>query len=348
MILKWPEHIFARLLPPPLAVEGSKRYTFAAPYHSSLTPLESDDWLSSTEANIIPSTSEPQEEVLELSPTVSFSDDEGNDVLSTHSSRRVRFDESVQVTTIPKVVKSYPKTPPRRKMEVKETNSNDENALSMERKTNYSSKLSSSATNLTPRRLSLRSARRTGLIKPPNDGTDETKNETNFTKKEEEDVSPTQPVEIAATPRRTPRRKANTTTPRRTSLRSATKSAKISDDEEVEVPTKRTARSKAVTTPLRSARRQSKGDNTWPTKARATKADSLKALSLLGSLPKQTKRDLFSPIQRAKKCHEMSNMPEQMLMLVVDHAPAGELLKFLSEKPATVDTVLNQLRSYEG
>lgn len=361
MIVKWPEHVFARLLPMGLQ-DGSFRYADARPPAVRRAVSDNNDAPAAFQHDNLTKVSSPVEEEFKLSPTVSFSEDEDGNDSSTVRVRRVRFDEAVQVTAIsPKAAaKKYPKTPPRRKTNDDHNISSTEEEPSAKTESTFGSSSSSSSkkrTTSTPRRLSLRSASKAAPDKKAVTFTEAKKEkeepieskETTPVQEEKVEAVETAVKEPKATPRRTPRRKSTSSaTPRRTSLRSASKAAKKEEEginADDESSNTKTSRSRSPSTPSRSTRRQSPSSSN---KA-ATKADNLKALSLLGKLPKQAKRDLLAPLQRAKDCHNNHDeLSENLLLLVVDYKSAGALLQFLSEKPAMLDTVLQQLRSYEG
>ena len=360
MIVKWPEHMFARLLPTGLQGGGNHRYAEArqSPPYSEGDEAPSADHNNKHDEAL--TTKSSHEAPLELSPTVSFSEDEGNndDALSTISEksgvsvRRVRFDETVQITTIPKVTKAYPKTPPRRRKErttdceSSTEDSTDSFSSSTESQSSSKKKVITSSMTLTPRRLSLRSASMSRLANKAKDESKEVETaEPDIASPKEEPVVET--TTSKGTPRRTPRKRTSTiATPRRASLRSAQKPAKTEVAEVLDSDSSNKTHESSPPTPSRTTRRQSLGSP--PPSKTATKAENLKALTLLGKLPKQTKRELFAPLQRIKDCHGHDELPENLMMLVVDYKSAGELLHLLSEKPALVDTVLSQLRSYEG
>ena len=263
-----------------------------------------------------------EEEDIPLVAVVSHSEDDAVATVSEDEDgeeetkrRRVRFDETVQVSTFVKAPAVYPKTPPRRKKcsTVKEE-SEDTPEKTTPRTRRATPKKKPAEITLTPRRMSLRSA-----SKLP-------RNETSMTS--EEVVEPT-----IITASRSPRR------------RSTSKSASKKTEEPAVVEDAESVKPKpSPSTPSRTTRRslsQSPASAIVENK-KVTKMDKLKALNLLGKVPKSVQRELQMPLQRIEK--HGKDAPEHLQLLVVDFPTAAQLIHLLCEYPTLVDTVLMQLR----
>eukprot|EP00977_Amphora_coffeiformis_P007436 scaffold1605_cov158-Amphora_coffeaeformis.AAC.19 len=195
-------------------------------------------------------------------------------------------------------------------------------------------------------------------------------------KEENEDMSE---KSTPRTRRSTPKKKPTeiTLTPRRMSLRSASKLARKEADVTTEGDTqtdpttpsrsvrrrstttksaqKRTEESAgventespkmepSVSTPSRNTRRSlSQSPAADVVSKKATKMDKLKALNLLSKVPKSVQSELQKPLERIE-IHG-KDMPEHLQLLVADFPATGELIHFLCEYPTLVNTVLTQLR----
>ena len=180
-------------------------------------------------------------------------------------------------------------------------------------------------------------------------------------------------TKAAVTPPRPNASESVDMTPRRRSLRSASKKLALAKNDERSVectveenevtvtstPTRvtqaRRQTSVKKTTPARRSSRRSVGgtpqDNATPTRSLSltdTQKAKLRSLSLLSRMPKQDKRDLLDPLLELRKLSKPKMSDGLLAMAENQPKAATELLYFLTEAPELVDTVVAQLRNYAG
>lgn len=163
-------------------------------------------------------------------------------------------------------------------------------------------------------------------------------------------VEGSEDVLVKSTPRTrrtTPNKKPveNILTPRRMSLRSASKLQKKDADATV-TPGETAAPSimeSSVSTPSRkTSRSRSQSPRVVVSNKKPTKKDTLKALNLLGKVPKSTQCELYKSLERIENDDE--NAPEHLRLLLADFPSTKDLIEFLCDCPSLVNTVVMQLR----
>ena len=370
MIINLPMHMFARLLPPgiqndnrrlDISVEALKQRSLPTGTDST-SLLEKSHDVSYQEDDDIPlgiSESISEDESVDNRVAGSDSPTSTQSVDSKGNNRRVRFDEDVQVTEIPKVRRDYPKTPPPNKKAIRsegeETEVNDdqqgEKPATKPKRTRRTSQKTPAETTLTPRRMSLRSASKLAakMEEKESKPVEATKLFSDDPVENEETKATTTSKPATTTPRA--RRRSSkvpmetTITPRRSSRRLSRSSIVVNDESGMENKCEEGAIGNTVADKEQNADCESDSPKVAATSSAPSKQDKLKALTLLGRIPKASKRELLQPLQEYRKGDNNSN---HLVTLFADLPATKPLMELLIQHPSLIETVLLQLRSYEG